>query len=79
MKVMNQYQICLRVKGLLTKKVKITLNSIAAKEYRAEEEFLKNGLMNRENYINSLNNNNNNNAKEKLISLKELTKTSGHA
>ena len=45
--------------------------------------------MNRGNYISSLNNNNNNNnnndnnndnnAKEKLISLKELTKTLGHA
>jgi len=78
----------LRVKGLLTKKVKITLNSIAAKEYRAEKQILKNGLMNRGNYISSLNNNNNNNnndnnndnnAKEKLISLKELTKTLGHA
>jgi hypothetical protein len=74
----------LRVKGLLTKKIKITLDKYwckgtciqgrrrVFKEWSDEQRKLYGSL-------NNNNNNNNNNEKVKQISLKELTKTSGHA
>jgi len=64
----------LRVKGLLTKKVKITSNKYCCKRIQSRRRAFKERSDEQRKLHGSLNNNNNS-EKENQISLKELTKT----